>query len=63
MDGVDITMKIEDITNNSKLRAENISELDGGFLVPVYAVVKTDSEGNVMSITHDHLNDIYKIEI
>lgn len=54
-------MNIEQITAKSKKRAEEIAKRDGGVLVPVYAVVKLDGSGNVQSITHDKLNDLYKI--
>ncbi|MED3511446.1 hypothetical protein [Bacillus velezensis] len=51
-------MKINEVTKKSRKRAEEIAERDGGFLVPVYAVVKTDKEGRIMSVTHDHLTSI-----
>lgn len=56
-------MKINDVTAHSKKRAEEIAKREGGFLVPVYAVVKTDNEGRVMSVTHDRLQDVKVIEI
>lgn len=54
-------MKIKEVSEKSRERAEGIAERDGGFLVPVYAVVKTDKEGRVISVTHDHLNNVHTI--
>ncbi|MFH6684897.1 hypothetical protein RI119_18720 [Bacillus amyloliquefaciens] len=54
-------MKINEVTEKSKERAKGIAERDGGFLVPIYTVVKTDEEGRVISVTHDHLNSINTI--
>lgn len=55
-------MKINEVTEKSKRRAEKIAEREGGFLVPVYAVVKTNEEDRVMSVTHDHLHYVAYIE-
>lgn len=52
-------MNRQQITQESKERAEKIAERDGGFLVPVYAVVKTDEKGRVQSVTHDHLKEVH----
>ncbi|MBU8607801.1 hypothetical protein NSQ30_10780 [Bacillus sp. FSL R7-0651] len=54
-------MKINEVTEKSRERAKGIAERDGGFLVPVYAVVKTNKEGRIISVTHDHLIGINTI--
>lgn len=54
-------MNINEISLQSKKRAEEIAKVDGGVLVPVYAVVKADKLGRVQSITHDRLDNLIKI--
>lgn len=56
-------MNIKEISLNSKKRAEEIAKVDGGILVPVYAVVKADKLGRVQSITHDRLDDLIKVNV
>lgn len=56
-------MNIKEISLNSKKRAEEIAKIDGGILVPVYAVVKADKLGRVQSITHDRLDDLIKVNV
>ncbi|WP_080871745.1 hypothetical protein [Oceanobacillus timonensis] len=55
-------MNTKNITEQSKIRAEKIAKENGGFLVPVYSVIKTDDKGRAMNITHDHLNDVKYID-
>lgn len=54
-------MNMNEISLQSKKRAEEIAKNDGGMVVPVYAVVKTDEFGRVQSITHDRLENLFKI--
>lgn len=55
-------MKLNEVTEKSKKWAGSIIERDGGFLVPVYAVVKTDAEGRVMKVSYDRLNNVGTID-
>ncbi|CDQ21674.1 hypothetical protein [Halobacillus karajensis] len=54
-------MTIKEVTEASKKRAEELAEKHGGFIVPVYSVVKTDEEDKVMRVIHDHLDYIDEI--
>lgn len=56
-------MNINEISLQSKKRAEEIAKIDGGILVPVYAVVKADKLGRVQSVTHDRLDSLIKINV
>lgn len=52
-------MKLHEITEQSKKRAEEIIKREGeGILVPVYSVLITDENGRVRRIIHDHLNGV-----
>lgn len=55
-------MKLNEVTEESKKWAESIVERDGGSLVPVYAVVKTDTEGRVMKVSYDKLDTLNTID-
>lgn len=56
-------MKLHEITEQSKKRAEEIIKREGeGILVPVYSVLITDENGRVRRIIHDHLNRVRHID-
>lgn len=54
-------MNIHEISLNSKKKAEAIAQVQGGIVVPVYAVIKTDEMGRVQSITQDRLDEVLKV--
>lgn len=54
-------MNINEISLQSKKRAEEIAKVDGGIVVQVYAVIKVDELGRVRSITHDRLEEVIAI--